>query len=68
MSPLTEIFLSLKQRRKLQLQFKEKCNSIQLHISDRKVQLHFFNRKVQLNYFLSDLDLTKDIAKPNKKY
>jgi hypothetical protein len=48
MSQLTEIFLSLSQLRKVQLQFKEKCNSVQLHISVRKVQLHFFNRKVQL--------------------
>ena len=36
MSQLTEIFLSLSQLRKVQLQFKEKCNSVQL-------QLHFFN-------------------------
>ena len=58
MSQLTEIFLSLSHLRKVQLQFKEKCNLVQLHISGRKVQLHFFNRKVQLKYFfVSDIDL-----------
>ncbi len=60
MSKLTEIFLSLSQLRKVQLQFKEKCNSVQLHISGRKVQLHFFNRKVQLqHFFVIDLDIRK---------
>jgi hypothetical protein len=48
MSQLTEIFLSLSQLRKVQLQFKKMCNSNQLHFSSRKVQLHFFDRKVQL--------------------
>jgi hypothetical protein len=58
MSKLTEIFLSLSQLRKVQLQFKKRCNSVQLHISGRKVQLHFFNRKVQLkHFFVIDLDL-----------
>jgi hypothetical protein len=52
---LTEIFLSLNQLRKVQLQFKKKCNSVQLHISGRKVQLYFFDRKVQLKcIFVSD--------------
>jgi hypothetical protein len=57
MSKLTEIFLSFSHLRK-ELQFKEKYNSLQLHISSRKVQLHLFNRKVQLkHFFTSDLDL-----------
>jgi hypothetical protein len=35
----TEIFLSLGQLRKVQLQLKKMCNSGQLHFSGRKVQL-----------------------------
>jgi hypothetical protein len=72
MSKLTGIFLSLSHLRKVQLQFKEKCNLVQLHIFCRKVQLYFLNRKVQLKYFfckwlrLKKFSVNLDIAKPLK--
>jgi hypothetical protein len=64
----------------MQLRFKEKCNSIQLHIFSKKTQLffvkekkrnlHSFNIKVQLrHFFINNLDLKKSqlIAKTGKR-
>jgi hypothetical protein len=60
---------SCSQLRKVYLQFKEKCNSVQLHISGIKVQLHFLIEKCNSNIFCKWFRLKKflvdwDIAKP----
>ena len=58
MSRLTEIFLSLGHLRKVQIQFKKKCNWNKLHFSGEKC-----NRKVQLKHiFVDDRDIKKNQA------
>ena len=59
-------FLKSQSPRKVQLQFKKKCNSNELHFSGRKVQLHISPRKVQLMHiFMGDWDIRKNQAHEN---